>query len=103
MNGRGPLHDCARERRSVLVWGIALPATIVVLAPLTGGASLLLAAGYLVLRQRIVRYRLAQGDTPADARLYARFVVTAKFAEAIGLIRFHLNRLAGRYRIIEYK
>ena len=103
LNGRGPLHDCARERRSVLIWGIALPATIVVLAPLTGGASLLLAAAYLVLRRRIVRYRLAQGDDPADARLYARFVVMGKFAEAIGFIRFQLNRLAGQYRIIEYK
>lgn len=95
--------DCARERRSVLVWGIALPLAILLLAPFTYGASLLLGAGYLVLDRRIKRYRLAQGDSPSDARLYARFVVLGKFAEAIGLIRFHVNHFAGRFRIIEYK
>ena len=103
LNGRGPLHDCARERRSVLVWGVALPATIVVLAPFTFGLSLLLAGGYLMLGQRIVRYRLGQGDSRPDARLYARFVVIGKFAETIGLLRFHVNSFSGRYRIIEYK
>jgi len=99
----GVARDCARERRSVLVWGIALPLAILLLAPFTYGASLLLAAGYLVLDRRIQRYRLAQGDSRSDARLYARFVVLGKFAEAIGLIRFHINNFAGRFRIIEYK
>ena len=103
LHGQGPLQDCARERRSVLVWGIALPATIVAMAPFTYGLSLLLAAAYLMLGLRIARYRLGQGDSPTDARLYARFVVFGKLAEALGLIRFHVNRFAGRYRIIEYK
>lgn len=103
LSRRGVARDCARERRSVLVWGIALPVTILVLAPFTYGASLMLGAGYLVLDQRIRRYRLAQGDSRSDARLYARFVVLGKFAEAIGLIRFHINNLAGHFRIIEYK
>ena len=49
LNGRGPLRDCARERRSVLVWGVSLPLLIVGLAPFTNGASLLLAGGYLLL------------------------------------------------------
>jgi len=62
-----------------------------------------LAAGYLVLGQRIVRYRLGQGDARADARLYARFVVIGKFAEAIGLLKFHLNNRIGKFRLIEYK
>jgi len=103
LNGRGAMRDCARERRSVLVWGLGLPATILLLAPFTFGLSALLAGGYLVLGRRIVRYRLAQGDNLADARLYARFVVIGKFAEGIGLIKFHLNHMAGRVRIIEYK
>lgn len=103
LNGRGALRDCARERRSVLVWGIALPAAIVLLAPFTGGASLLLALGYGVLGLRIARYRLAQGDSRADAALYARFTVLGRFAETVGFLKFQLNRLAGRYRIIEYK
>ena len=103
LNGRGPARDCARERRSVLLWAWALPAAIVSLAPFTQGLSLLLAFGYLVLGQRIARYRRAQGDDASDARLYARFVVIGKFAEGLGLLKFHLNSIAGRYRIIEYK
>jgi GT2 family glycosyltransferase len=103
LNGRGPARDCARERRSLLVWAFAVPATILALAPATHGWSCLLALGYLWLGQRIARYRRGQGDNPADARLYASFVVIGKFAEALGFARFHLNRLAGRYRIIEYK
>ena len=103
LNGRAPLYDCARERRSVLFWGLGLPITLLALAPWTLGVSLLLAFGYLVLGARIARYRLAQGDSRSDAWLYARFVVLAKFAEAVGLIKFHLNRAAGRVRIIEYK
>jgi GT2 family glycosyltransferase len=103
LNGRGVMRDCARERRSVLIWGAALPLTIVLLAPFTSGLSLLLAGGYLALGWRIVRYRLSRGDSHSDARLYARFVVIGKFAEAIGLLKFHLNRISGRYRTIEYK
>ena len=103
LHGRGAMRDCARERRSVLVWGLALPATILVLAPATHGLSLLLAGGYAVLGQRIARYRRGQGDSGADARLYARFVVIGKFAEAWGLLKFYLNNMAGRFRIIEYK
>ncbi len=103
LHGRGPLRDCARERRSVLVWGLALPATILALAPATHGLSLLLAGGYAVLGQRIARYRRGLGDSSADARLYARFVVIGKFAEAWGLLKFYVNNMAGRFRIIEYK
>ncbi len=103
LNGRGPTADCARERRSVLVWGVALPAAILVLAPMTHGLSLLLTGGYVALGQRVARYRRAQGDNPSDARLYARFTVIGKFAEALGLLRFHINSIAGRYKIIEYK
>jgi hypothetical protein len=103
LHGRGAMRDCARERRSVLVWGLALPATMLALAPATHGLSLLLAGGYVVLGQRIARYRRGLGDSNAEARLYARFVVIGKFAEAWGLLRFYVNNMAGRFRVIEYK
>jgi len=103
LHGRGDMRDCARERRSVLVWGLALPATMLALAPATHGVSLLLAGGYVVLGQRTARYRRRVGDSAAEARLYARFVVIGKFAEAWGLLKFYVNNMAGRFRIIEYK
>jgi GT2 family glycosyltransferase len=103
LHGSGPSFDCARERRSVLLWAGALPLAMVSAAPFTRGLSLLMASAYLLLAHRVAKYRRAQGDDAADARLYARFVVLGKFAEGVGLLQFALNRLAGRYRIIEYK
>jgi len=35
--------------------------------------------------------------------LYARFVVLGKFAEAVGLLKFQLQSIVGRYQIIECK
>ena len=60
-------------------------------------------AYYWVLAQRVTKYRLAQGDSPADARLYARFNTLGKIAEGLGLLKFQINKLFGRYKIIEYK
>ena len=103
LNGRGPARDCARQRRSVLIWGFALPALALALAWPTRGLSLLLLGLYGWLWLRIVRFRTGRGDAPDDARLYARFTVLSKLAEAVGLLQFQWNRLRGRYRIIEYK
>jgi GT2 family glycosyltransferase len=103
LHGSGPTRDSARERRSVLVWGVAIPALVLLLLPVTRGASALLVAGYAVLAWRIARHRLERGDARSDAWLYARYTVLGKFAEAIGMLKFHLNKMSGRYRIIEYK
>jgi GT2 family glycosyltransferase len=103
LNGLGAAQDCARERRSVIAWGLMLPATIMLLAWPSRGLSLLLCVGYWVLAQRVARYRLAQGDSAADARLYARFTTLGKIAEGVGLLKFQFNKLFGRYKIIEYK
>jgi GT2 family glycosyltransferase len=103
LNGSGAARDCAREHRSVIFWGLALPAAVLLLAWPTRGVSLLLLAGYVVLIKRVAAYRLSRGDTAAEANLYARFNVLGKFAEGVGLLKFQVNRLFGRYRIIEYK
>jgi hypothetical protein len=104
LNGDGPLHDCRRDLRSALAWGLALPGTALALAPPTGGASLLVAAGgFALLAARVYRYRRRRGDTERDAWLYARYLVLTKFAQVIGLARFQLNALRGQFRIIEYK
>jgi GT2 family glycosyltransferase len=95
--------DGARERRSTCFWGLLLPTAIVVAIPATGGWSLLLLAGYLALGWRIAKFRRSLGDDAGEARLYAAFTVLAKFANAVGLLKYHVNRLRGRIRIIEYK
>ena len=104
LNGGGPLRDCVRDRRSVIAWGLALPLGGVLLAAPTRGLSLLLvAAGAGVLAMRVYGFRRRRGDSAADAWLYARHIVLAKFAQAWGLATFYLNEARGRFRIIEYK
>ena len=95
--------DCARERRSTWFWGLMLPVAIVLAAPATKGLSLLLLIGYLTLGWRIARFRLSIGDERREARLYAAFTVLAKYANGLGLLKYQINRLRGRVRIIEYK
>lgn len=103
LHGDGPLHDCARERRSTWAWGVALPLLSLLGAWPTRGVSLLLLGGYGLLGWRIARFRLGRGDSLADAWLYARYNLLAKFANAVGLLKFQWNLARGRYRIIEYK
>lgn len=103
LHGRSPARDCARERASTLFWGLGLPLLILASALPTGGASLALLLGYPVLAGRVWWHRHRMGDTAGDALLYALFIVPTKFANALGLLRFYLNRSTNRYRIIEYK
>jgi glycosyltransferase involved in cell wall biosynthesis len=91
LNGGSALRDCVHERNSVLFWGIGLPLLSVSAAP----GSLLLLWAYAALWLRVWQRR--------RSALYATFVVIGKFANALGLARFYLNKLAGRYAIIEYK
>jgi GT2 family glycosyltransferase len=103
LNGRPPARDCARERASTLFWGVGLPLAVAATAIPTGGASLGLLLAYPALAVRVWRYRRRMGDHSSDALLYAAFIVPTKFANALGLLRFYANRIANRYRLIEYK
>jgi GT2 family glycosyltransferase len=103
LHGSSAARDCVRERQSTLFWGIALPLGIVLGALASGGASLWLLTAYLLLGVRVCRHRLGAGDEARDAALYALFVVIGKFANAVGLLKFFINKSAGRYPLIEYK
>ena len=63
----------------------------------TGGASLLLGAGYAAQFYSIYRRLRGLGFASADARLYASACVIAKFPQAVGQLRFYLER-AGLFR-----
>ena len=64
---------------------------------------MLFRSGYILLFYRVLRFRRGQGDSLKDAVFYARYLLLAKFANGIGLVKFYINRLAQRYEIIEYK
>jgi hypothetical protein len=65
----------------------------------------MLLAGYPLLYRRTCRYYTVQRGWPlANARLYAAWIVLAKFPHAAGLIRYWLGRLSGkRSPVIEYR
>ena len=95
--------DCIRERNSTFFWGGLIPFIIVLFLIPSGGYSLLLLGGYVLLCYRVMRFRLRHGDSKKDAWLYARFLLLTKFANMVGLLKFYINKLYQRYEIIEYK
>lgn len=104
MHGRPPERHFARELRRCVTWGGVLPIIVISLAWPTRGLSAVLLLGYGVSAWRAYRSRRRRGDTPADARLFAAFGVPAKFAEALGALRYAWRRLLKRDpRLIEYK
>ena len=102
-HGRTRFRDGRREIRSVLFWGCALPMLVLLLLWPTRGLSLLLLGGYGMLGWRVYRQYLRSGLTTSEAWLAARFIIYGKFAEFIGVVRYCINRVRGRYVIIEYR
>jgi GT2 family glycosyltransferase len=106
MHGRSPRRLFMRDVYSIVFWGIALPATILALALATRGVGLLLALAYPIQMLRIAARRRRAGMTLGDAWLYGWSCTLGRFAGAIGLVRFWIERLRGRERIervITYK
>jgi glycosyltransferase involved in cell wall biosynthesis len=100
-----------RTCRGIILWGIALPVLILTLTALallrqgwavTPAVVLLLA--YPVQVARIIFMKRREGLSLRLAALIATLFTLGKLPSAIGLIRFHLDRRAGRPpTIIEYK
>ena len=105
MHGRTPERHYVRQTRSVVFWGILIPLAALLLAWPTWGLSLGLLAGYLFLYRRTRRYYAVQrGWSLPDAKLYAVWIVLAKFPQAVGFIRYWLGRLSGkRSLVIEHR
>jgi GT2 family glycosyltransferase len=102
-HGRTRFKDGSREIRSAMFWGLSLPVLILLLLWPTRGLALLLAGAYPAQGWRMYRRYVRDGLSPADSSLVTRFTLLGKIAEVVGIFRYCLNRLRGRYRIIEYK
>lgn len=93
-----------REARSMLGWGLALPAVAIGASLATGGLSLLLLAAYPAQWLRILARRRAAGAPARDAALYASSCVVASWPAALGFARSRWNRARGRRAtLIEYR
>lgn len=102
-HGHTRFRDGQRELRSILFWGLFLPGVILIALWPSRGLSLLLSTGYGLLGVRVYRHYVRTGLPPAEARLVTRFILVGKFAEAIGVLRYALSRMRGRFRIIDYR
>jgi len=100
---RAPGRDRQREVASTLLWGAALSLAIALAAALASPAWLAALALYPLLWLRIFAREGAAAGGGADARLYATACVVAKFAQALGVLRFALGlaRLLPRRGLIE--
>jgi GT2 family glycosyltransferase len=105
MYGMSTERHFVRQARSTVFWGILLPLVVLGFAWSTRGLSLLFLVGYPWLYRRTCRYYAIQrGWSPEDSRLYAAWIVRAKFPHAVGLMRYWLGRLSGkRSPVIEYR
>lgn len=102
----GTLHKgyFAPERRRALVWGLVLPAAILIAAPFTGGWSLLGLLLYPVSWFRTRMNLIRGGASARDAGVYSTFLVLSKFPNLLGILNFWRKRLAGKQiGILEYK
>lgn len=100
MHGRPPERHGIAGRRRAMIWGIAIPLAILAAALLVGPWALALLLVYPV---QIARLALRDGGKRADWSR-AALLTAGKFAEARGVIGYHLAKLGGRrMRLIEYK
>ena len=102
-HGRTRLRDGERELASDLFWGFAVPVTVLALLWPSRGLSLLLLGGYALLFWRVRRHYKLSGLSEPDAWLIARFTIYTKFAHILGIVRYLMNRMRGRYQIIEWR
>jgi hypothetical protein len=89
------------ETRRALTWGIVLPLSCLAAGALAAPYGWLLTLAYPV---QILRIALQQPG-PTMVRLQvATLLMTAKFAESKGIIRYLTNRLRSqKTKLIEYK
>lgn len=103
-HGAPPERYFAAELRNVVLWGMAVPATALVLALPTVGLSLGLFGLYPVKVLRTFRDARRRGFTVRESALWGTSCTASKLPEAVGVLTYHFRDLMGRRpTIIEYK
>ncbi len=105
LHGSGEDRYFVAERRKIWIWGLALPAVALLLAPVTYGISLAALLGvYLLQLAHICGGVSKRGWKAKDAWTYAFFSVISRFPGLQGLIGYRWRQVRGQTpEIIEYK
>lgn len=86
----------SREIFRIWLWGLLLPLAAFSLVPVTGGLSLCLLAGYLLVITRIAAGIRRRGWSARDARRYAWMTTITKFPALQGVLEYFWWRLRGQ-------
>jgi GT2 family glycosyltransferase len=101
LHGARPERHWVKERRSALLWGLALPAITALASTIAGPAGLLPVLAYPA---QIVRLTFKGSGALVERALRALFLVLGKFPEAVGELRFAAQQFIRAERgLIEYK
>ena len=100
LHGAPPERHFLRETRRAALWGLALPAVILILALFVSPWMLGL---FVIYPLQIARLAVRGGNSDA-AWEEAMLLTVGKLAEGLGVLEFHQRRLSGRRAgLIEYK
>jgi glycosyltransferase involved in cell wall biosynthesis len=101
LHGAAPEHHWVLESRRAWLWGLIIPFIILILAVVKPIWAIFL---LLIYPLQWLRLSLKTTHSFKDASLYAFFLIIGKFAEAVGQIKFLLNRYSRKQsKIIEYR
>jgi glycosyltransferase involved in cell wall biosynthesis len=102
LHGAPPERHWVKESRRALIWGLAIPAMVILTGFFNWPISLVIASIYPL---QIIRLAWKnKKELKPHPMILAGFTVLGKFAELKGFFRFHFRRLFGRVaQLIEYK
>jgi GT2 family glycosyltransferase len=104
MHGNSKERYFVRECRRIWIWGLAIPAIALLLAPFTRGISLFLLFLYGPQFGWILRNARKRGWPLGDSFLYAFFTVLTKFPALQGMLAYSWRRWRGQaLTIMEHK
>jgi GT2 family glycosyltransferase len=100
LHGAPPERHCVKELQRTLVWGVFLPAFILLVS--LGQPVLLLL--FLVYPAQVLRLRMSSQVNGSIAWWRALYLVLGKFAEAQGALKFFASKFSNKSAtLIEYK
>lgn len=101
LHGGGPERHWVAATHRIWAWGVALPGTVAIAAATIGPWALMLLSAYPL---QMARLYLKRRSTEPHAHLTSVFHVLGRLPEAVGLLKFHTDRLRSRKSaLLEYK
>lgn len=104
LHGNTSERYCFQQSRSIWIWGLIIPSTILGLFWLIKGWTLLILLVYPAITLKIYAYFRSRGLEAGKAVLYSLSCILIKFPQLQGQIQFYINKLLRKNnQLIEYK